>query len=55
MVLFDGRLIRIDTAISAAYGGPWTYLEIQGDKITPHRVHGQPVAKPAHNLEEDAK
>ena len=32
----NGRLIRIDTGISRFYGGPLTWLEIVGDKVTPH-------------------
>jgi len=37
-VLHDGKLIRIDTGISAYYGGTPTYLEIVGDEVTPHTV-----------------
>jgi hypothetical protein len=33
-----GKLIRIDTGISSFYGGPLTWLEIVGDRITPHTV-----------------
>ena len=32
----NGRLIRIDTGISRFYGGPLTWLEIVGDKVTPY-------------------
>jgi hypothetical protein len=32
----DGRLARIDTGISSFYGGPLTWLEIVGDRMTPH-------------------
>ena len=31
-----GRLIRIDTGISIHYGGPLSWLEIVGAKVTPH-------------------
>lgn len=34
----DGRLVRIDTGISRAYGGKPSYLEIRGDTLTPHVV-----------------
>jgi hypothetical protein len=37
-LLHDGKLIRIDTGISAYYGGTPTYLEIVGDQVTPHAV-----------------
>jgi len=33
-----GKLWRIDSAISRAYGGTPAYLEIVGDKVTPHNV-----------------
>ena len=33
-----GRLIQVDTGISRFYGGPLTWLEIVGDRITPHTV-----------------
>lgn len=33
-----GKLWRIDSAISRAYNGIPSYLEIVGDKVTPHRV-----------------
>jgi hypothetical protein len=36
--LYDGRLIRIDTGISAVYGGKLTYLEIIDGKPLPHEV-----------------
>jgi hypothetical protein len=32
----NGRLARIDTGISRYYGGPLSWLEIVGDKVTPH-------------------
>jgi len=34
----NGRLWRIDSAISRAYGGTPTYLEIVGDRVTAHKV-----------------
>ncbi|MFL6743662.1 MAG: metallophosphoesterase [Sphingomicrobium sp.] len=33
-----GRLIQVDTGISRFYGGPLTWLEIAGDKVTPHTL-----------------
>lgn len=36
--LYDGKLVRIDTAMSSFYGGPLTWLEISGGKMTPHVV-----------------
>lgn len=33
-----GKLWRIDSAISRAYNGVPSYLEIVGDKVTPHKV-----------------
>lgn len=36
--LSRGRLARIDTGISRAYGGPLTWLEIVGTTMTPHTV-----------------
>ena len=36
--LGSGRLARIDTGISRAYGGPLTWLEIIGGKMIPHHV-----------------
>ena len=38
----DGRLARIDTGISRAYGGPLTWLEIIGDRMIPHTVPRTP-------------
>ena len=38
-----GRLIRIDTGNSRYYGGPLTWLEIVGDRVTPHSV-GRPAS-----------
>ena len=40
-----GALWRIDSAISRAYGGKLTYLEIIGDKVTAREVP-RPAAKP---------
>jgi hypothetical protein len=34
----NGRLARIDTGISRAYGGPLSWLEIVGDRMVPHTV-----------------
>jgi len=34
----NGRLWRTDSAISRAYGGTLTYLEIVGDRVTTHNV-----------------
>ncbi|HSQ99093.1 MAG TPA: metallophosphoesterase [Sphingomicrobium sp.] len=34
----DGRLARIDTGISRAYGGPLSWLEIIGGSMIPHTV-----------------
>src|SRR5246127_4016796 len=36
--LSGGRLARIDTGISRAYGGPLTWLEIAGGTMVPHTV-----------------
>ena len=33
-----GRLVRIDSGISRHYGGPLTWLEIVGDRVTPRSV-----------------
>lgn len=41
----QGALWRIDSAISRAYNGKLTYLEIIGDKVTAHEVP-RPPAKP---------
>lgn len=40
-----GKLWRTDSAISRAYGGTPSYLEIVGDKVTAHKVP-RPVTKP---------
>lgn len=36
--LGGGRLARVDTGISRAYGGPLSWLEIVGGKMIPHSV-----------------
>jgi hypothetical protein len=41
----QGALWRIDSAISRAYNGKLTYLEITGDKVVAHEVP-RPAAKP---------
>lgn len=41
----QGRLWRIDSAISRAYGGTPSYLEIVGDRVTAHKVP-RPAGKP---------
>lgn len=33
---FDGRLVRVDTGISRAYGGVLGWAEIMGDRVVPH-------------------
>jgi hypothetical protein len=38
----QGRLWRTDSAISRAYGGKLTYLEIIGDRVTTHEVPRPP-------------
>ena len=40
--LGTGRLARIDTGISRAYGGPLSWLEIIGGKMIPHTVARTP-------------
>ena len=40
-----GKLWRTDSAISRAYGGTLSYLEIVGDQVTAHKVP-RPVSKP---------
>jgi hypothetical protein len=37
-ILYEGRLVTIDTGNSRFYGGPPSYLEILGDKLVPHTV-----------------
>lgn len=37
-ILSGGRLARIDTGISRAYGGPLSWLEIVGGTMTPHSI-----------------
>ena len=39
---YGGRLVRIDTGISRFYGGPLTWLEINGDQLVPHTVPRSP-------------
>ena len=41
-ILYGGKLARIDTGISRAYGGPLTWLEILGDQMIPHSVPRTP-------------
>lgn len=41
-VLHGGRLVRIDTGISAVYGGKLTYLEILDGNLVPHVVDRPP-------------
>jgi hypothetical protein len=38
----NGRLARIDTGISRAYGGQLSWLEIVGDRMIPHTVARSP-------------
>lgn len=38
MVLMNGKLVRADTGNSSHYGGQPSWLEINGDTITPHAV-----------------
>lgn len=40
-----GKLWRTDSAISRAYGGTLTYLQIVGDRVTPYKVP-RPASKP---------
>lgn len=37
-VLHDGALVRIDTGISAVFGGKLSYLEITDGVLTPHEI-----------------
>jgi len=37
-MLDGGELVTIDTGNSRYYGGPLSYLEIVGDKLTAHVV-----------------
>ena len=46
----NGRLWRADSAISRAYGGKPSYLEIVGDQVTAHEVP-RPPAKPWGNAQ----
>jgi hypothetical protein len=41
-ILYDGRLVRIDTGISAVYGGKVSYLEIIDGRLEPHVVPRSP-------------
>lgn len=41
-IRFGGRLVDIDTAISSAYGGKLSYLEIIGDRLIAHEVPRPP-------------
>jgi hypothetical protein len=41
-ITLGGRLARIDTDISRAYGGPLTWLEIVGGQMVPHSVARAP-------------
>ena len=41
-ILFGGKLARIDTGISRAYGGPLSWLEINGGQMVPHTVPRAP-------------
>lgn len=43
--LHGGRLIAIDTGISAHYGGAWSWLEIVNGEATAHVVPGRGVAR----------
>jgi hypothetical protein len=43
-ILHDGRLARIDTGISASYGGTPSWLEIIDGKFIPHSVPRPPPA-----------
>jgi hypothetical protein len=48
-ILYGGRLVRIDTGISAAIGGKLTYLEILDGALIPHVVErSAPLAAGAH-------
>lgn len=40
-VLLGGKLIAIDTGISAHYGGARSYLELRGDDVETHIVEGR--------------
>jgi hypothetical protein len=41
-ITLGGRLARIDTGISRAYGGPLSWLEIAGNQMIPHSVPRAP-------------
>jgi hypothetical protein len=51
LLLHDGRLARIDTGISAVYGGVPSYLEILGDRMVPHLVPRPEAAPPRSGRE----
>jgi len=38
LIIDNGLLARIDTGNSRYYGGQLSWLEIAGDKMTPHAV-----------------
>jgi hypothetical protein len=44
-VSYEGRLIRIDTGISAVYGGTLSYLDIVDGIPVPHIVERSPISK----------
>jgi hypothetical protein len=41
-VLYDGRLVKIDTGISSVFGGKLGWAEIEGGKVTPHEARRPP-------------
>ena len=43
-ILFDGRLVRIDSGISSYYRGAPSYLEIVGDKLVAKKLERSPPA-----------
>ena len=43
-ILYGGKLVTVDTGNSSYYGGTPSYLEIVGDKLTPHVVKRTAVA-----------
>ena len=43
-ILHDGRLVLIDTGISASYGSHWSYLEILDGRVIAHSITPSPVA-----------
>ena len=44
-ILHGGRLIAIDTGIAAHYGGPRTWLEIDGGEAQGHVVSAEGAAR----------